>query len=232
MAYRVYILCVCRCQHACPLDLSTFDDVHGTHVCTCTLQYTYLSPSPPPSLHNTTHFTTQNKRSRTYETLGECPYLTAQMGRAIIEGIQGPDPRFPDVRRWDSELSLIVRVYVYVLCALTSPSSPFPPTHTAAARGRHHETFHWIWRISYRVSSRFISASHASIPHARQHNRNCNRTGCRPTTFHNTTRTHTPTHTDTHTGTIAPPWRRRTARSATITSPPFGRRCGPGSRPP
>lgn len=36
--------------------------------------------------------------SRAYETLGECPYLTARMGRAIIEGIQGPDPRFPDVR--------------------------------------------------------------------------------------------------------------------------------------
>lgn len=38
--------------------------------------------------------------SRTYETFGEDPYLTAQMGRAVIEGIQGPDPRFPDVRGW------------------------------------------------------------------------------------------------------------------------------------
>ena len=62
-------------------------------------------PLPRPLHFTTLHtsFTTQNKRSRTYETLGECPYLTAQMGRAIIEGIQGPDPRFPDVRRWDLE---------------------------------------------------------------------------------------------------------------------------------
>jgi beta-glucosidase-like glycosyl hydrolase len=35
--------------------------------------------------------------SRTYETFGEDPYLTARMGRAVIEGIQGPDPRFPKV---------------------------------------------------------------------------------------------------------------------------------------
>ena len=37
--------------------------------------------------------------SRTYETFGEDPYLLSKMGRAVIEGMQGPDARFPEVSK-------------------------------------------------------------------------------------------------------------------------------------
>ena len=83
--------------------------------------------------------------SRTYETFGEDPYVVAEMGRAVIEGIQGEDARFPKVGGWvggrkeEGRSDLFVCLYVNPPTHLPYPFNrcpePLPVWNPSSAMG-------------------------------------------------------------------------------------------------